>query len=617
MDFTTKSFIIFGTICALIIVTISTWTFLTIQSETNRLLDVKNDDIHQIAHLIESRFSYASEVISLSSMLPQVKSIEFADQMDEKIRGIPENSDIAKRKFAQDFLENFKDFLTARFTLKNGDTYMMEPYETQLALSIFNAKEAKLTWFEGVTKSQDLYISESYIGLAVKKKTVNIAHPVYSNNNELIGYWSAPLDLQFLTDQIKQMMQKDVRVIVFDHKRNVVVDTNEDFPSYLLESTSLKEALTGNEGIHVEYNNGIKELVSYHKIKAGPHIWAVLKIQPYDEAFSLVNSVRTGSYIIILISISFVTIGGFVLRGILRTIASNITDPQKEKELLEKLSLASGKIERLKAALITQEIKEHTHDRMRFSKKQYLAVIVFFASVIVLLGSIIVIQGELVQNLVVQKATLSSKFIIQNLRGDTIDTWMSWNLPTGEKLHIVYANPDLLSAERLKIVENTIFSQNKFEIEDSLLHKGLEGSSTYYEGWANALKYISKKPTKYYIPTEYDIGMAKTGEGDIIIEFTKDKDADGYAAFTKNIVDDHQILKSTITVYDVDNLSDKQLGDVIRHEFGHALGLAHSTAPEDLMAPIIPSVAYISDCDMGAVHHLYDGNKMSRVICEK
>jgi predicted Zn-dependent protease len=56
---------------------------------------------------------------------------------------------------------------------------------------------------------------------------------------------------------------------------------------------------------------------------------------------------------------------------------------------------------------------------------------------------------------------------------------------------------------------------------------------------------------------------------------------------------------------------------IIRHEFGHVAGLAHSTAPEDLMYPVIQTPApFISECDIDALVHLYTGGKTSQVICE-
>ena len=50
---------------------------------------------------------------------------------------------------------------------------------------------------------------------------------------------------------------------------------------------------------------------------------------------------------------------------------------------------------------------------------------------------------------------------------------------------------------------------------------------------------------------------------------------------------------------------------------GHAIGLAHSTAPEDLMHPEIKTnFPYISECDIDALQSLYDGAKTSQVVCE-
>ena len=92
---------------------------------------------------------------------------------------------------------------------------------------------------------------------------------------------------------------------------------------------------------------------------------------------------------------------------------------------------------------------------------------------------------------------------------------------------------------------------------------------------------------------------------------------DGYTGYTKSIVEESEILKSFITIYDVSNLSNEQLETITRHEFGHALGLGHSTAPEDLMAPSIDmTYPYISECNVAAIVDLYNGAEDS-TVCEK
>jgi len=215
---------------------------------------------------------------------------------------------------------------------------------------------------------------------------------------------------------------------------------------------------------------------------------------------------------------------------------------------------------------------------------------------------------------------LKSKYVTENLRGDTIDTWKFWNIVPGSALIVNIVNSDLLDDDKILSVKETITSYETKLIDDSLTHKGPKGTfSKYYLGWTGSLKDAAELySTKYPIPNNFDIIESKRGEGDIIILLSKVKDSDGYAGFTKSIVDGNEILKIYITIYDAKNLSENQLSTIARHEMGHALGLAHSTAPEDLMAPeITTNIPYISECDVSAIAALYNGEIQGQVICEK
>ena len=215
---------------------------------------------------------------------------------------------------------------------------------------------------------------------------------------------------------------------------------------------------------------------------------------------------------------------------------------------------------------------------------------------------------------------LKSNYLIQNLKGDTIDTWVSWNLVKGQTLYVNIINGDKYP-EQAEIIRNSILSTESIEIDDNLQHKGPKGTySTYFMGWNGALDYASTiKDTKSFIPTNLHVIESKLGQGDITIELSNLRNGDGYSGYTKSITDanNNQILKSHIVIYEIENLSSSQLEAIIMHEMGHGLGLAHSSDPEDLMAPVITTnYPYISECDIDAIVLLYDGGETSQVICE-
>lgn len=214
---------------------------------------------------------------------------------------------------------------------------------------------------------------------------------------------------------------------------------------------------------------------------------------------------------------------------------------------------------------------------------------------------------------------LKTRYLTENLRGDTVDTWKLWKIDSQGILVVNIANADLVDKNKIDVIKEAILSDETIAIDDFLTHKGLPGSvSTYFMGWQGALNDASEANTQYHVPTKFRVIESDDGVGDIIITLSTSKDQDGYSGYTKSTVEGNQILKSQITIYDVDSLSDGMLAAIIRHEFGHAIGLGHSTAPEDLMAQDISmQIPYISECDVSAVSNLYDGTAMSNTACEK
>lgn len=211
----------------------------------------------------------------------------------------------------------------------------------------------------------------------------------------------------------------------------------------------------------------------------------------------------------------------------------------------------------------------------------------------------------------------NSEYIVENLRGDSMGFYRYWKISQGTSLSVNILNPIAISNESIEIIKNTILSTETIDIEDSLLHKGPKNYfSTYYMGWKGALE--STPETKIPHPKNFEITNSPNSNGDIIVILSNIRDSSGFNGYTKTILDGEEIVKAFITIYDVDSLSKSELGTIMRHEFGHALGLGHSSAPEDLMAPTIDmTYPYISQCNMMAISDLYNEKSNGSTTCEK
>ena len=214
-------------------------------------------------------------------------------------------------------------------------------------------------------------------------------------------------------------------------------------------------------------------------------------------------------------------------------------------------------------------------------------------------------------------APMKSNFITSNTDNNETSATASWNLTPSDSLTINLLNSDLLTVEQYNAVVYVITSVDSIELNDNFFNKEHSDSkSKYYLGWTGALNEAQKNKSVDTIPSNYNILRTSIGDGDIIIQFSKQKDPSGYSGYTKSILQNDIIVQSHITIYDIDHMALSDLTTIVRHEFGHALGLDHSSASDDLMASVILTpLPYISECNVYDVQVLYGGDEYTNNAC--
>ena len=208
---------------------------------------------------------------------------------------------------------------------------------------------------------------------------------------------------------------------------------------------------------------------------------------------------------------------------------------------------------------------------------------------------------------------LKSKF--SSVEYGEISSSSSWNVLPDKELDVVILDNNLLTEEQLGAVFYAIKSNDSIEL-DNVLNKNSENSkSTYYYGWEGALS--NNVDTVNIIPTKFNLVSSINNESDILIQFSNNKNPEGYSGYTILITHNDEILQSHILIYEVESLSVSDLTTIVRNEFGHALGLGHSIDSKDLMSNIIlTETPYISECDVDIIRNLYDNKNNDFVECK-
>jgi len=213
------------------------------------------------------------------------------------------------------------------------------------------------------------------------------------------------------------------------------------------------------------------------------------------------------------------------------------------------------------------------------------------------------------------QTTLKSKYEIIDLGGNTPGIWPAWHLADEQTLNIRIVALDKISPHKISVIKDAILSEKSADFKNSIMNTASNSDSVFYNGWKGALGEASKQHTFLYIPSKIRV-IDTDANSDVTITLTNKQNEDGYSGYTKSIEGSNMIQGASITIYDVSNLSNEQLATITRHEMGHALGLAHSSAPDDLMHAIIMTPSFISPCDIYEIVHIYNIERSNHFGCD-
>src|SRR5919202_6103794 len=262
----------------------------SLSSNNATTLDSKILNIKLLANNLENRLNKSAAILEMTSKLPEVRKVSFASSINNTLHGIPKDTDLAKRKVAQDILSKYNDFRVVAMLMPNGDIYMEEPYSRQLNLTKTNF--AFRDYYKGAVSTQNTYLGNVIIAASSGLPQANIAVPIYSsennntNNQSLVGVWYGGLDLDVFNKYLQSLNLTDNdRIVYVDQHGQKIADSdekqsinrNETFANF----QSFKNAIAGKSGsTTIEGINGMKMLVFYHPVKAIQARWVILDIQP-------------------------------------------------------------------------------------------------------------------------------------------------------------------------------------------------------------------------------------------------------------------------------------------------------------------------------------------------
>jgi signal transduction histidine kinase len=312
-----------------------------ISSISESLIKKKVNEVNVLASRASLRLTDAATILRISTSLPQIASRPNISLIDEKLHGVPQDTETEKRFIAKTIMKEYPNFDTISFMLTNGNLYLVEPFESQKNVTLKNF--AFRDYYKGVIATNKTYLSQNIRSNATGHIVSVIAVPVYEQNNgSFIGIWLGSLNLKDMSQALQELGVSSELVEYVDHQGHQAVSSNgKEFLSLIQGNSSLlhekltgfKNAMAGKSGYTTETINGVKMFVAYAPIHAISTTWAVLSFESYDHVFLTANSLRLNAFSMSLILGGAAAAIIFLLNrsfSTLNKLAKELTNKDKE-----------------------------------------------------------------------------------------------------------------------------------------------------------------------------------------------------------------------------------------------------------------------------------------------
>ena len=187
--------------------------------------------------------------------------------------------------------------------IQSWDIYIGEPYSDQEQLPRLNYVDRD--WYKGVTKTNDTYVSATFLSAAIHVPAIAVAVPVYGNttgNNVnanqtallVVGYWVGIINPAGIKDDLSRLdlLGQSNKILLIDHNETQVADLssadnqNQSLKSYS-QLQSVKNALNGKSGSALEMIDNVMTSVYYYPVYIHPHIGPYFCYNPLNDLIHL------------------------------------------------------------------------------------------------------------------------------------------------------------------------------------------------------------------------------------------------------------------------------------------------------------------------------------------